>query len=220
VPIVDTNSDENTKKPIVKYTSPNHVPIQMIITQRKMNAIKHSWFFIVLFIFLISLFPGCIVDEWSPTYDESYTVKVTKVIDGDTIRVLLPNGNEDTIRFLGIDTPELSIDSMNPYVYGKSTNMDCLLSYGFLAKDYVTDTILKKDIEIEFDASAGFKDRYDRWLSYIALIDGTDLCETLLSNGYARVYSLESFSKKQTYLLIEQSAQQQNMGLWGCVSIG
>lgn len=191
----------------------------MSITQKKMNATKHSWIFFVLLILLISFFPGCIVDEWSPIYDQSYVVRVTKVIDGDTIRVLLPDGYEDTIRFLGIDTPELSIDAMNPYVYGKSIDIDCLLSYGFLAKDYVTDTILKRDIKIEFDTSAGFKDRYDRWLSYITLIDGTDLCETLVSNGFARVYSLESFSKKQTYLLIEQSVQQQNIGLWGCISI-
>jgi len=193
--------------------------IQMKVTQTSMNTTKRLWFFVILFILLINVSSGCIVDEWSPTYDESYTVRVTKVIDGDTIHVLLPDGCEDTIRFLGIDTPELSIDSMNPYVYGNNSNTDCLLSYGFLAKDYVIDTILKKDIVLKFDASAGFKDRYDRWLSHILLIDGTDLCETLLSKGYARVYAMESFSKKQTYLLIEQSAQQYNIGIWGCVSI-
>jgi micrococcal nuclease len=192
----------------------------MMVNHITRNATKCLWFFVVLFILLINVFPGCIGDEWSPVYGKSYTVSVTKVIDGDTIRVILPDGNEEVIRFLGIDTPELSIESTNPYVFGNSADMDCLISYGFLAKDYVTDTILKKDIQIEFDVSAGFKDRYDRWLSYIVLIDGTDLCEILLSKGYARVYTLESFSKKQTYLFIEQSAKQHNRGLWECMNTG
>jgi micrococcal nuclease len=34
------------------------------------------------------------------------SARVTHVVDGDTIDVRLPDGNDDTVRYIGIDTPE------------------------------------------------------------------------------------------------------------------
>ena len=34
------------------------------------------------------------------------TARVTHVVDGDTIDVRLPDGDEETVRYIGIDTPE------------------------------------------------------------------------------------------------------------------
>jgi micrococcal nuclease len=34
------------------------------------------------------------------------SAKVTHVVDGDTIDVTMPDGDEDTVRYIGIDTPE------------------------------------------------------------------------------------------------------------------
>ena len=37
---------------------------------------------------------------------KTFTAQVVKVIDGDTVKIELPNGNEETVRLLLIDTPE------------------------------------------------------------------------------------------------------------------
>src|SRR5512132_726338 len=34
------------------------------------------------------------------------SAKVTRVVDGDTIDVTMPDGDQDTVRYIGIDTPE------------------------------------------------------------------------------------------------------------------
>ena len=175
-----------------------------------------SFCFLILFL-LSSAFLGCITTtSWSPISNETYTVLVTQVIDGDTISIILPDGNKGTLRFLGVDTPELSAESNNPFEYGNITDMDCLATYASIAKTYVADRLLDKEVLIEFDAFSGFKDHYDRWLSYVYLLNGTDINALLLGQGYARVYTKETFSKKASYLVVENAARQDKKGLWSC----
>ena len=45
---------------------------------------------------------------------ESVTVTVTRVIDGDTMEIEYQNGTEDTIRLLGVDTPETTLSRVSP----------------------------------------------------------------------------------------------------------
>ena len=173
----------------------------------------------LLYILMISVvfFIGCVSEEWTPSYDVPYTVDVIKVIDGDTISVILPNGEGGTIRFLGVDAPELSVDANNPFEYEDITDMVCLTDHGIAAKEYVNTMILDKEVHLMFDASAGCKDSFDRWLAYIYLINGTDINELLLEKGYVRVYTAQTFLKKETYLLLQDEAIRNENGLWGCV---
>ena len=50
--------------------------------------------------------------ERGPTAGTEWTVTVTRVIDGDTIEARFPNGEVDTIRLLGVDTPETGYNSV------------------------------------------------------------------------------------------------------------
>ncbi|MFD1643945.1 thermonuclease family protein [Halohasta litorea] len=45
---------------------------------------------------------------------ESVTVTVTHVIDGDTMEVEYANGTEETVRLLGVDTPETTLSRVSP----------------------------------------------------------------------------------------------------------
>ncbi len=169
-----------------------------------------------MILFASNVLLGCIEEGWAPSSDETIKVYVSRVIDGDTIRIILPDGSEDTLRFLGIDCPELSLDSNKPFEYGDIIDMTCLMDFGSMAKSCTNDLIIHKEILIEFDVSAGFTDTYGRLLAYVYMLNGTDVGVLLIQNGFARVYTEEDFSKKHSYLLHENIAKQNKTGLWGC----
>ena len=36
----------------------------------------------------------------------TFTAEIVRVVDGDTVKIKMPNGNEETVRLLLVDTPE------------------------------------------------------------------------------------------------------------------
>lgn len=184
-----------------------------------MVSLIRSCLTVSIVILFCGVFPGCLEKTWMPSSDETYQVYVASVIDGDTIRVILPDGVENTIRFLGIDAPELSIDANKPFEFGNISNMSCLKEYGWMAKSFVNDQILHKEICIEFDVSAGFQDSYGRLLAYVYTINGADLNALLVQQGFSRVYTEETFSKELYYVQFEKEAMKNKTGFWGCSDI-
>ena len=67
---------------------------------------------------------------------EHKTVKchVSKVIDGDTIDAIMPDGSTERIRFLGIDTPEIFKEN-RPNEYDAITDLSWLDMWGEKAKE-------------------------------------------------------------------------------------
>ena len=94
----------------------------------------------------------------SPTTD--YVGVVEWVIDGDTIIV-----DGIHIRLLDIDTPELDT----------SEGVDALY--------FMIDLVYDKEVSLFCDGW----DKYDRWLC-IVRIDGVNMGDLLLDDGYARVW--------------------------------
>jgi len=174
---------------------------------------------ITMFIMLIIVFliTGCEQQQgWTPEYNNQYSVFVTSVIDGDTIKVILPNDSIATIRFLGIDCPEKTAEANQANEYENITNRSCLAVYGNKATTYIDHLINQKQVSIEFDETSGFKDIYDRWLAYVYLANGTDVNILLLQNGYARVYTEGNCNHEAQYVAIQQTAIQDKQGLWTC----
>ena len=172
-----------------------------------------------IFIFSIIFFQaGCITnnDRWEPVYDENYSVKVTRIIDGDTFYIILPNGSEEIIRLLGIDTPETSAENNHEYEYGNITDLVCLTSFGEEAKNVAEFYLLNKEVTIKFDSLSGFKDDFNRWLTYLFLENGEDFNHILVKEGLARVYEAETFSKKNNYIGSQLNAINNSIGLWKC----
>jgi micrococcal nuclease len=81
--------------------------------------------------------------------------RVTHVVDGDTIDVRLANGDEETVRYIGIDTPE-TVKPGTPVQCGgpRAHEVNDRLVYG-------------KTVTLRFDAER--RDVYGRLLAYVYL---------------------------------------------------
>ena len=87
--------------------------------------------------------------------DRLVEAKITKHLDGDTIKVTLTNGFIITVRLLLIDCPEY-----------KRATIDQQL-YGYEALQFAKDNLKIGDIVfLEFEGDV-IKDKYDRHLAYL-----------------------------------------------------
>ncbi len=127
---------------------------------------------------------------------------VTKVVDGDTIAINL-NGTTETLRLIGINTPE-TVDPRKPVeCFGKEASTE--------AKTLLTG----KRVRIEKDPSQGDRDKYGRLLAYMWREDGLFFNEHMIQQGYAHEYTYNTPYKYQTQFKADQaSAKAQNKGLW------
>ena len=124
---------------------------------------------------------------------EDGEVKVTRVIDGDTIRV---SGGQ-RVRYVGIDTPEIG-DS--PQYYGPE------------ATRYNKQLLAGSKVTLEKDVSD--RDRFDRLLRFV-YADGILVNAELVREGYARakVY-LPDTRYAACFLALEREAREAKRGMW------
>ncbi|KUG14134.1 endonucleasenuclease-like [hydrocarbon metagenome] len=144
----------------------------------------------------------------------SSSVRVVRIVDGDTIRVAFPDGSQETVRILGIDTPETTVDGNDPGKFDDASDARLLALWGEEAAQYTVERLDDRDITIMSDRAAGTRDRYGRILAYITLPDGSDFGEDLVEQGLARVYTPESFARKDRYLSMQQQAMHAGRGIW------
>ena len=115
--------------------------------------------------------------------------KVLKVGDGDTITIQM-DGEKKKIRLYGIDTPEIN------------------QSFGTEAKQFLSDQILNKEVEIEVKDT----DRYKRLVA-IVYLNNKSMNELLLKEGWAWWY--EAYAKKEyKYKELQEEAQKRKRGMW------
>lgn len=150
---------------------------------------------------------------------ESHNVTVIEVVDGDTIDVVFADGSQDTVRMLGIDTPEVHADT-NPTEFEGVPDTEagdaCLRDAGTDATSALTDRIAGETVRIEFDPESDRRGGYDRLLTYV-YHNGTNLNYWLVEDGYARVYDTE-FSKAEQFYAAEADAQAASLGVWNCTT--
>lgn len=127
---------------------------------------------------------------------------VIRFVDGDTITVDMA-GTAETIRFIGVDTPE---------THKPNTPVQC---YGPAASAYTKTIIGSNQVRLESDSLSTNRDRYNRLLRYVYLPDGTFVNENLIKNGYGFFYPYFPFSKSDTFSAAQVEAQTGNKGLWG-----
>lgn len=127
------------------------------------------------------------------------TAKVTKVVDGDTIDVLIGDKKE-TVRFVLVDTPETKDPSKPVEPFGPE------------ASNFTTDTLSGKEVKLEKDVSE--RDKYGRLLMYVWL-DDKMVNELLLEKGLARVAIYQPDVKYvDKFREIQKKAQQAGTGIW------
>jgi micrococcal nuclease len=136
--------------------------------------------------------------------DQPGLYSINHFIDGDTISVNM-NGQPQSVRFIGMDTPE---------THKPNTPVEC---YGPTAAAFTKSTITAAGgrVRLVSDSLSTDRDRYNRLLRYIYLPDGTDLNELLVKDGYAFYYPYFPFSKSAQFQADEQAAMAAHKGLWG-----
>jgi micrococcal nuclease len=126
--------------------------------------------------------------------------RVVEVLDGDTI-VVSRGRTRDTVRLLGVDTPETRHPSKPVQCYGPE------------ASDYTTRRLAGRLVRLEDDVET--HDVYGRHLAYV-YVDGTRFEDELLGKGYARLLVIEpNHAHARTMLDEELNARREGRGLWG-----
>lgn len=160
-----------------------------------------------------------------PTDGSSRPALVTRVIDGDTVEVRYRTGESDTIRLLGVDTPEVSGD-VNPEEFegipDSETGRDHLREWATRASSFARERLDGREVRVVTDPRADRRDRYGRLLAYVVPRgegEGGSFNAALLREGYARVYE-STFTERERYERIERRAREQGIGLWGFADAG
>jgi endonuclease YncB( thermonuclease family) len=142
--------------------------------------------------------------DWD-TYHQK-TFKVVHVIDGDTIRVDQPDGDKKstTIRFWGIDTPELQHRDTDPPDQ----------PFAREARDLARQLVDQRMVTLQLERHS-LRDRHGRLLAYIYLPDGRCLNEIMIEHGYARADQRYGHSQLNRYVELESTARRKRLGIWG-----
>jgi len=155
----------------------------------------------------------------SPEAD-TLTVDVIEVVDGDTIDIRYENGTTDTVRLLGVDTPEVHVQTDPAEWEGipnSSAGRECLRTEGHDASVYVREQIAGETVTLEFDDTADRRGYYGRLLAYVTH-DGESLNYQLVAQGYARVYE-STFTQRERYSSAETTARDTRVGAWRCQAV-
>ncbi len=134
---------------------------------------------------------------------EEQAFLVTKVVDGDTIKVLL-GGKTETVRIVGINTPE-TVDPRKP--------VEC---FGAEASAKMKELVENQTVHLETDATQSDRDRYGRLLRFVFLPDGTDVGLVMIREGFAQesLYSTTPHKYRQTYVDAQKQAANESRGMW------
>jgi micrococcal nuclease len=134
--------------------------------------------------------------------DNMNRVLVSRVVDGDTLKIKIGD-KEDTIRLIGINTPE----SVDPRKVVECFGKEASLKMKELAEDKV--------VLIVKDPTQSERDKYGRLLAYVYLTDGTLINQKMIDYGYAFEYTYNIPYEFQTeFKESEKNAREKGLGLW------
>lgn len=130
---------------------------------------------------------------------------VERIVDGDTIKVRLGSDLE-TVRYIGVDTPETVHPTRGVEPYGKA------------ASRFNASLVEGKRVRLEVDVER--RDRYGRLLAYV-YVDSLFVNAELLRQGYAQLMTVPpNVRHVEEFVLLQREARPAGAGLWGLVSTG
>jgi len=160
------------------------------------SALRHS--LAALALALCSAVCGC-----SPSGEpaETETVRVVRVVDGDTIRVDLPSG-EEAVRYIGIDTPE----SVKP-----GSPVEC-----FAKRASAFNERLVSGERVRLVRDVEERDRFGRLIAYVYRErDGLFVNAELVRGGYATVATFPpNVAHENDFRRLARKARMSGRGLW------
>ncbi|MCX5711715.1 MAG: thermonuclease family protein [Candidatus Omnitrophica bacterium] len=149
-------------------------------------------------------------------YDYDH-ILITKVIDGDTLR--LENG--ERVRLIGIDTPEVHPNNkLYRDVKRTGQDADSIMEMGKAALEFTKKLAEGKNVSLEFDVQK--RDRYERLLAYVYVL-GSDkkkntaifLNAEIIKAGYAGLMTIPPDVKyTDLFQKLYKEARKNKRGLW------
>jgi micrococcal nuclease len=148
---------------------------------------------------LLSLLAAC--NRQAPPTDG--VAVVDHVVDGDTVVVDL-GGRVETLRLIGVDTPETVDPDQPPECFGPEASER-------------TKTLLPPGTEVRLTRDVEARDRYDRLLVYVERAeDGLFVNLDLVAGGWADDYPFPpNVAHERDFALAASDARRQGLGLWG-----
>ena len=124
---------------------------------------------------------------WVVGPNHTYPVKITRVIDGDTVDADIALGfneyKKDRIRLIGLDTPESRTRNLKEKALGLPSK--ARLKYLIALAPLIPGKRGKKAIFLKTTKDG--KGKFGRILGTL-IIGDLDVCEVLISEGHARAY--------------------------------
>lgn len=154
--------------------------------------------------------------------EETYTVDVVEVTDGDTLDVEFESQGityVETVRILGIDTPETFADPELPEEWEGIDSLEYLLTQGEAATEYAQAKLSDATIELSFDENEGLRGGFGRLLGYVSYdATGDGRRETLynrevIADGIGRVYD-SGLARHDEFIATERRARARGAGVW------
>lgn len=127
--------------------------------------------------------------------------KVAEFVDGDTVVVEM-NGGRETLRFIGVDTPE---------THDPRKAVQC---FGLAAAEFTKNLIGQDNLRLEADPLNTNRDRYERLLRFVYLPDGRMVNAEIIKQGYGFAYTNFPFTKIDEFQGYEKEAREAGRGLW------
>ncbi len=160
---------------------------------------------VVLLLLVLLCLPGVAIAVEAPTPPaDGEQARVVHVTDGDTIRVELERGGTERVRYIGIDTPEISHSSD-----------EADEPWGPEATELNEQLVDDRIVLLERDVSD--TDHYDRLLRYVWVetSDGWVMVNgALVANGLADVRAYEPDTRHDEYLRwVEEEARAAGTGM-------
>jgi micrococcal nuclease len=137
----------------------------------------------------------------SPAGGKKSAGKVIRVVDGDTIHVMVA-GRDETVRYIGVDTPE----SVKP-----GTPVEC---FAKRASAFNHQLVEGERVRLVRDAEA--RDRYGRLLAYVYRVrDRRFINAALVRKGYAVPLTIPpNVAHAKQFRKLASAARRAGRGLW------
>ena len=130
-------------------------------------------------------------------------VRVSEVIDGDTVAIATPVDGASQVRLVGIQAPKLALgrDGFRPWPLAPE------------AKAAVEVMALGQSFVLGFGGAR--HDRHGRLLAHLIADDGTWVQGEMLRRGLARVYTFaDNRARAADMLAFEREARARRLGIW------
>lgn len=178
------------------------------------SSIKLRFFSFICVIAVLLVSSLCI----QSSAQSPFLATVSEVVDGDTVRLIFPEGNE-SVRLIGIDTME-SRENQRAYrqaiTFGVS--LRTVLSLGKEASRHL-GTLLPRGAMVTVEYDRRKRDKYGRRLAYLFGRDGVMINERMLADGYAATLPISPNLRYQDrFSAVTTRAAAEARGIWSWIS--